>query len=114
MQPVSEVDIPASFQLGDGASIAALRLAKSRHFVGHDRYSGSVAGQAMAHLYGAGRQYVNYFQPSFNSARLQGFPTVQPVSEVDIPASFQLVLRFLSVEQPHLGRLRWVFRPFIV
>ena len=36
-----------------------------RHFVGHDRYSGAVAGQTMAHLYGAVRQYVNYFQPSF-------------------------------------------------
>ena len=36
-----------------------------RHFVGHDRYSGSVAGQTMAHLYGAVRRYVNYFQPSF-------------------------------------------------
>ena len=32
---------------------------------GHDRYSGSVAGQTMAHWYGAVRQYVNYFQPSF-------------------------------------------------
>ena len=36
-----------------------------RHFVGHDRYSGAVAGQTMAHLYGAVRRYVNYFQPSF-------------------------------------------------
>ena len=36
-----------------------------RHFAGHDRYSGPVAGQTMAHLYGAVRRYVNYFQPSF-------------------------------------------------
>ena len=36
-----------------------------RHFVGHDRYSGAVAGPTMAHLYGAVRRYVNYFQPSF-------------------------------------------------
>ena len=35
------------------------------HFVGHERHSGSVAGKTMAHLYGAVRQYVNYFQPSF-------------------------------------------------
>ena len=36
-----------------------------RRFVGYDRYSGQVAGQTMAHLYGAVRRYVNYFQPSF-------------------------------------------------
>ena len=35
-----------------------------RRFVGHYRYSGSVAGQTMAHLYGAVRRYVNFFQPS--------------------------------------------------
>ena len=36
-----------------------------RRFVGHDRYSGQVAGQTMAYLYGALRLYVNFFQPSF-------------------------------------------------
>ena len=36
-----------------------------RRFVGHDRYSGQVAGQTMAHLYGALRLYVNFFQSSF-------------------------------------------------
>ena len=36
-----------------------------RRFVGHERHSGAVAGQTMAHLYGAVRLYVNYFQPSF-------------------------------------------------
>ncbi len=34
-------------------------------FVAHDRYSGQVAGQTMAHLYEALRRYVNFFQPSF-------------------------------------------------
>ena len=36
-----------------------------RCFVGHNRYSGPIAGQTMAHLYGAMRLYVNHFQPSF-------------------------------------------------
>ena len=36
-----------------------------RRFVGHDRYSGQVAGQTMAYLYEALRLYVNFFQPSF-------------------------------------------------
>ncbi len=37
-----------------------------RRFVGHERYSGPMAGQTLAHLYGAMRLYVNYFQPSFH------------------------------------------------
>ena len=36
-----------------------------RFFLGHERYSGPMGGQAMAHLYGAMRLYVNHFQPSF-------------------------------------------------
>ena len=36
-----------------------------RRFLGHERYSGQVAGQTIAHLHGAMRRYVNYFQPSF-------------------------------------------------
>ena len=36
-----------------------------RRFIGHERYSGPMAGQTMAHLYGAMRLYVNHFQPSF-------------------------------------------------
>ena len=36
-----------------------------RCFLGHERYSGQVAGQTIAHLHGAMRRYVNYFQPSF-------------------------------------------------
>ena len=36
-----------------------------RRFLGHERYSGRVAGQTIAHLHGAMRLYVNYFQPSF-------------------------------------------------
>ena len=36
-----------------------------RRFVGYDRYTGHIAGQTLAHLYGALRLFVNYFQPSF-------------------------------------------------
>ena len=36
-----------------------------RRFLGHERYSGQVAGQTIAHLHRALRLYVNYFQPSF-------------------------------------------------
>ena len=36
-----------------------------RRFLGHERYSGQVAGQTIAHLHGVMRLYVHYFQPSF-------------------------------------------------
>ena len=36
-----------------------------RRFLVHERYSGQVAGQTIAHLHGVMRLYVNYFQPSF-------------------------------------------------
>jgi hypothetical protein len=36
-----------------------------RRFVGYERFSGLVAGQCLARLYGMIRLYVNYFQPSF-------------------------------------------------
>ena len=53
------------YRKNDQAWIEQKNGAVVRHYVGHDRYSGRVAGQTMAHLYGAVRQYVNYFQPSF-------------------------------------------------
>ena len=51
-----------------------------RRFVGHDRYSGQVAGQTMAHLYGALRRYVNFFQPSFKLIDRPG--TAPPPSSI--------------------------------
>ena len=53
------------YRKNDQAWIEQKNGAVIRRFIGHDRYSGPVAGQTMAHLYGAMRRYVNYFQPSF-------------------------------------------------
>ena len=57
-------------QIGDGSKndqawIEQKNGAVVRRFVGYDRYAGPVAGQAHAHLFGAVRLYVNFFQPSF-------------------------------------------------
>lgn len=49
----------------DQAWIEQKNGAVIRKIVGHERFSGIVAGQAMAQLYQAVRLYVNYFQPSF-------------------------------------------------
>ena len=53
------------YRKNDQAWIEQKNGAVVRHYVGHDRYSGAVAEQTMAHRYGAVRRYVNYFQPSF-------------------------------------------------
>ena len=43
------------YRKNDQAWIEQKNGAVVRHYVGHDRYSGQVAGQTMAHLYGAVR-----------------------------------------------------------
>ena len=49
----------------DQAWIEQKNGAVIRKIVGHERFSGIIAGQAMAQLFQAVRLYVNYFQPSF-------------------------------------------------
>ena len=54
-----------AYRKNDQAWIEQKNGSVIRRFVGHERHSGAVGGQALAHLYGAMRLYVNYFQPSF-------------------------------------------------
>jgi hypothetical protein len=53
------------FRKNDQAWVEQKNGAVVRRFVGYKRFSGVVAGQALAHLYHNVRLYVNYFQPSF-------------------------------------------------
>ena len=53
------------YRKNDQAWIEQKNGAVIRRFVGHDRLSGVVAGQTLAHLFQMLRLYVNYFQPSF-------------------------------------------------
>ena len=54
-----------AYRKNDQAWIEQKNGAVIRRFVGHDRYAGLVAGQALANLYQASLLYVNHFQPSF-------------------------------------------------
>lgn len=54
-----------AYHKNDQAWIEQKNGAVIRRFVGHERFSGMVAGQALARLYHSVRLYVNYFQPSF-------------------------------------------------
>ena len=54
-----------AYRKNDRAWIEQKNGAAMHRFVGYERYRGPIAGQALAHLYGAVRLYVNFFQPSF-------------------------------------------------
>ena len=54
-----------AYRKNDQAWVDQKNGAVIRRFLGHERYSGQVAGQTIAHLHGVMRLYVNYFQPSF-------------------------------------------------
>ena len=54
-----------AYHKNDQAWVEQKNRAVIRRMVGHERFSGVVACQALSHLYQAARLYVNYFQPSF-------------------------------------------------
>ena len=54
-----------AYRKNDQAWVEQKNGAVIRLYLGHERYSGQVAGQTIAHLHGAMRLYMNYFQPSF-------------------------------------------------
>ena len=54
-----------AYHKNDQAWVEQKNGAVIRRLVGHERFSGVVACQALLHLYQAARLYVNYFQPSF-------------------------------------------------
>ena len=76
-----------AYRSNDQAWIEQKNGSVVRRFVGHDRYSGRVAGQTMAHLYGALRRYVNFFQPSFKliDKTRDGATTVKHYSQPTTP-----------------------------
>ena len=76
-----------AYRSNDQAWIEQKNGSVVRRFVGHDRYSGQVAGQTMAHLYQALHLYVNYFQPSFKliDKTRDGTTTVKHYSQPTTP-----------------------------
>lgn len=54
-----------AYHKNDQAWVEQKNGAVVRRLVGYERFSGVIAGQALAHLYQNARLYVNYFQPSF-------------------------------------------------
>ena len=54
-----------AYRKNDQAWVEQKNGAVIRRYLGHERYSGQVAGQTVAYPHGVMRLYVNYFQPSF-------------------------------------------------
>jgi len=54
-----------SYHKNDQAWVEQKNGSVARRLVGHQRFSGFIEGQTLAHLYHHARLYVNYFQPSF-------------------------------------------------
>ena len=76
-----------AYRSNDQAWIEQKNGAVIRRFLGQERYSGQVAVQAIAHLHGAMRWYVNYFQPSFKliDKTRDGATTVKHYSQPTTP-----------------------------
>ena len=76
-----------AYRSNDQAWIEQKNGSVVRRFVGHDRYSGQVAGQTMAYLYEALRLYVNFLQPSFKliDKTRDGSTTVKRYSQPATP-----------------------------
>ncbi len=79
-----------------------------RRLVGHDRFSGIIAAQTLAHLYQSARLHVNYFQPSFK-LRDKSRTGSTFKRNYDLPATpCERVLRRSDVEEAIKKRLRSV------
>ena len=72
-----------AYRKNDQAWVEQKNGAVIRRFLGHERYSGQVAGQTIAHMHRALRLYVNYFQPSFRLVRKLAM--AQPWSSATVP-----------------------------
>jgi hypothetical protein len=79
-----------------------------RRLVGHDRFSGIIAAQTLAHVYQSARLHVNYFQPSFKLRdKFRSGSTFK--RSYDFPATpCERVLRRPDVEEAVKKRLRSV------
>ena len=76
-----------AYRSNDQAYIEQKNGAVVRRFVGHNRYSGPLAGQMLVKLYQSLRLYVNYFQPSFKllEKNREGAATVKRYSPPATP-----------------------------
>ena len=90
-----------AYRSNDHAYIGQKNGAVVCRFVGHHRYSGSLAGQMLVQLYRTLRLYVNYFQPSFKllEKNREGSATVKRYSPPATPCDRLLQHQAVSDEE---------------
>lgn len=94
------------YHKNDQAWVEQKNGAVIRRLVGYDRFSGIVAGQALAHLYQAARLHVNCFQPSFKlrGKERQGAKVKRTYEPPATPC--ERLLRHPSIDDETKARLR--------
>jgi hypothetical protein len=95
-----------AYRKNDQAWVEQKNGAVVRRLVGYQRFSGVVAGQALAQLYQAARLYVNYFQPSFKlrGKRREGGRAVRTPDHPATPC--ERLLRHPAINEGLKERLR--------
>jgi len=109
-----------AYHKNDQAWIEQKNGAVIRRMAGHERFSGIVAGQALAHLYQAARLYVNYFQPSFklrkkirNGAKVKRtyYPPTTPCDRLlKHPAVDEQIKEKLRLQRKQLDPVELLYR----
>ena len=93
-------------QKNDQAWVEQKNGAVVRRLVGHERFSGLLAGQALARLYQTARLYVNYFQPSFKlqAKRREGSKVARTYDQPRTPC--ERLLRHPAIDEKQKEALR--------
>lgn len=95
-----------AYHKNDQAWVEQKNGAVVRRLVGHERFSGVVACQTLAHLYQSARLYVNFFQPSFKLRRKErhGAKTRRVYEKPATPC--ERLLQFASIDDKIKDKLR--------
>jgi len=97
-----------AYHKNDQAWVEQKNGAVVRRLVGHERFSGVIAGQALAHLYQSSRLHVNFFQPSFKLLSKSRIGAKQ-TRKYESPATpCARLLRHPDVEEEVKERLRLI------
>jgi hypothetical protein len=71
-----------SYHKNDQAWVEQKNGSVVRRLVGHQRFSGFIVGQPLAHLYHHARLYMNYFHRTFGNAGRDKIHSIEIIAKV--------------------------------